>query len=101
MCLLYILLELRSIMKISVTAVHVNHCIRGEEADEDEEYVHSICEKEEVPFESFHEDITGRARAEHLSVEEAGRLTRYECFEKVRESMQADRIAVAHNMDDL
>ncbi|MCR4673018.1 MAG: tRNA lysidine(34) synthetase TilS [Lachnospiraceae bacterium] len=101
MCLLYVLLGLRGPMKISVTAVHVNHCIRGEEADADEDYVRGICEKEGVPFVSFREDITGRAREQHLSVEEAGRIARYECFEKVRLEKGADRIAVAHNMDDL
>ena len=42
MCLLKLLFNNRIKLGISVSAAHVNHCIRGAEADSDEEYVLSL-----------------------------------------------------------
>jgi tRNA(Ile)-lysidine synthase len=42
-CLLHILYKLRDELKITLFAAHVNHCLRGEEADADEEYVGEYC----------------------------------------------------------
>ena len=39
MCLLFVLLELRKELDLTLTAVHVNHCLRGEDADRDMEFI--------------------------------------------------------------
>lgn len=83
-----------------VEAVHVNHGIRGVEADEDEEFCRKLCEDMGVPFTSFHKDIRQMASDEKLTVEEAGRKYRYECFENWALSCGASKIAVAHNKND-
>ena len=96
-CLLYVLKNLG----MKPVAVHINHMIRGEEADRDEAFCKELCEKLEVPFKAYHKDIKAYAAAEKMTVEEAGRRFRYECFEKERKESGADKVAVAHNKNDL
>ena len=100
--LLRVLCELRGSGEygnLLLTAVHINHMIRGEEADRDEHFVQKLCEALGVELKVFRKDIPAMAREQHLTEEEAGRLFRYECFEN--EAGEAARIAVAHNKDDL
>lgn len=101
MCLLFVLNLLRRTMNIKITAVHINHGLRGEAADGDERFVRQWCEAYEIECVSFRENIKERARSLKISEEECGRLFRYECFEKVRAGKNAHVIAVAHHQDDL
>ena len=89
-----------------IKAVHINHMIRGKEADEDESYVEALCNELKVEYISYREDIPKMAEEKHLTEEEAGRLYRYECFNKEAESLEKElnrpfKIAVAHNSNDL
>lgn len=101
MCLLFVLNLLRRTMNIKITAVHINHGLRGEAADGDERFVRQWCEAYGIECVSFRENIKERARSLKISEEECGRLFRYECFEKVRAGKNAHVIAVAHHQDDL
>ena len=104
-CMLLILAELSVKMGFSVTAVHLNHMIRGSEADRDEEFVKKLTERLGVPFRCFRRNVPELAREERLSCEEAGRKLRYQLFHEVADEVGKDgrrtRIAVAHNKDDL
>ena len=42
-CLLLSLVEISKQLDISVSAIHVNHCLRGIESDNDEIFCHSLC----------------------------------------------------------
>ena len=44
-CLLRILNEICPLFHISLDAIHVNHCIRWEESDRDEEFCRNLCKK--------------------------------------------------------
>lgn len=99
-CLLLMLSELQKDMDFSLIAVHINHCIRGEEADRDEQFSREICELAEVPFLAFSVDVVKLAEREKLSLEEAGRRARYNIFNQVLETSSGGKIAVAHHMDD-
>lgn len=85
---------------LELTVVHVNHGIRGENADRDEQFVREYCEKHRIRFIAFSADVIEEARNRHISLEEAGRLVRYDCFEKVREECGADWVLTAHTADD-
>lgn len=80
---------------------HCNFKLRGNESDEDEEFVKKQVLIHGVPafFETFetkeHADING------VSIEMAARELRYEFFEKVRIENGFDFIATAHHQDDL
>ncbi|NLJ87278.1 MAG: tRNA lysidine(34) synthetase TilS [Epulopiscium sp.] len=99
-CLLHILKELSKDYPFEITAVHVNHGLRGKEADEDESFVRDICRQWDISFNAFHIDIKEEAKRRKSSEEEAGRKARYEIFEKLRKEINANKIAVAHNMND-
>lgn len=99
-CMLYVLKEISKFINLKLVVVHVHHHIRGKEADGDMEYVRKICDKEHIPCEIFHIDAKKEAIARGMSEEEAGRVCRYECFAKVQEKYNANKISVAHNLND-
>lgn len=99
-CMLYVLKEISKFINLKLVVVHVHHHIRGKEADGDMEYVRKICDKEHIPYEIFHIDAKKEAIARGMSEEEAGRVCRYECFAKVQEKYNANKISVAHNLND-
>lgn len=95
-CLLCRLLEIKKSMKLSLTALHVNHCIRGAESDSDEEFCRKLCLEKNIPFIAERIDVPAYAEEQGLSVEEAARNIRYALFEK----HAADKIATAHTLSD-
>lgn len=99
-CLLFLLRELCREKGAELSAVHVNHCLRGAEADGDEAYVRELCGKLQVPLSVRSFDVQGRSRREHLTLEEAGRLCRYEAFSEEAARLGGARIAVAHHAGD-
>lgn len=100
LCLLRFLVELREEWKLRLCAVHINHGIRGEAGVEDEQASEKMANDLSVDFRVFHKDIPKLAREQGVSVEEAGRMYRYQCFEEVREELGFDKVAVAHHRDD-
>ncbi len=99
-CLLFLLHELRDELGIRLAAFHLNHGLRGAEADGDEAYVRELCASLSVPFESAHEDVEAFAKREGLSEEEAGRTLRYRHLEETARHFSCEKIATAHHRDD-
>ena len=99
-CLLDFLCELKKERNLSLYVVHVHHGLRGESADQDEQFVRNLCKQYEVPYYCFYEKVKERADREKISIEEAGRLCRYEKMEQVRKETKSDYIAVAHHAND-
>jgi len=99
-CLLDILIRLKEKLNLSLFVVHINHCIRPE-ADTEESYLKEFCENLEIPFFSKKVDVEILAKEEKRSVEEFSRNIRYEFFNEVLKKVFANKIAVAHNANDL
>ena len=99
-CLLIILAELRKTLGIRLYAMHMNHGLRGEEADRDEAYTEELCRRLDVPCRVVHEDVRSLAAQKGMSLEEAGRELRYRHLREEAERSGCSRIAVAHHMDD-
>lgn len=99
-CMLHLLNSIKKELGLKLYVAHVHHGIRAQEADRDAEFVRQICERLDVPCKVFHLNIPAMARQKKMSEEEAGRQARYEIFEKMAEELQADKIAVAHNLND-
>ena len=99
-CLLYVLKEYQKKVPFELTAVHVEHGIRGMESLEDAAFTEELCARMDVPCYRISVDVQELAKKQGLSVEEAGRRERYRIFEEIRQKEKADRIAVAHNRND-
>ena len=99
-CLLLLLHEIAAELGIKVFAFHMNHGIRGAEADRDEKFVEKLCKQLEVPLTIVHEKVEKYAAEHGLSGEEAGRILRYQHLGKTAEKYKCAKIAVAHHEDD-
>ena len=99
-CLLYVLNDLKEKFDLKLLVVHVNHGIRGEEADRDAMHVKKMCEKLNVPFRLKEIDVPSISKETGKSEEEAGRDARYATFFEIAKEINADKIAVAHNLND-
>lgn len=101
MLLLFLLEYRRAVGDFSILAVHINHSIRGDEADRDERAAKQFCESLGVEFISCTYDIPGLSKESGKSLEETARDVRYSCFKDIilsRNDILA--IAVAHNATD-
>ena len=97
-CLLHILDAFKDTYGYSLKAVHINHGIRGAEADSDASFARDFCLKTGIPFELFELDCVTEARKSKETLEECGRRLRYESFNKA--CGELSKIATAHNAND-
>jgi len=100
-CLARYLLAVRKELGTDLLAVHVNHGIRGSEADRDECFVKEFCSRWGITLKIIAVDVPGMAEKKGLSLEEAGRISRYETFDRVALDCGCSKIAVAHHANDL
>ena len=79
---------------VQVTAVHVNHGLRGDASDGDEAFVAALCEEWNVPL------LTYRADPPENPGEDWARQARYGFFRKAAEQTGVPVIALAHHRGD-
>lgn len=98
--LLIMLAEYAKQVGSRIYAAHLNHGIRGDEADRDEQFCKELCSRVGVEFFSKKLDIPSIASASGESVETAARNARYDFFYKIMKEMGIKILATAHNADD-
>ena len=81
-------------------AAHLNHQIRGADADDDEAFCAALASRLGIPFVAGRVDVRTLARAQKRSLEDAARVARYAFLERAADGLSADVIAVAHTRDD-
>jgi tRNA(Ile)-lysidine synthase len=79
---------------------HLNHRIRGRDAEADAVFVRGLAGRFDLPFFLHEEDVPARANRLHQSVEVAGRHARLEFFERLAAATGSPRIALAHTRTD-
>ncbi len=99
-CLLVSLKQLQKKYGYRLCALHVNHMIRGNEADRDEEFSRKLCEKYEVEFVCERVDVPLLSAEKGESLELCARNVRYEIFSRVAKEKGLTHIATAHNACD-
>lgn len=99
-CLLHFLNSIKGDYGLSIIVAHINHNLRGEKAVEDMEFVCKMAHDLNLPFFVHNAMVADYASLKHMSVELAGREIRYDFFNKLLKENNADKIAVAHNLND-
>ena len=98
--LLVILKKLSSELDFSLCASHLNHGIRGNEADRDERYCRKLCIEYDVPFASERVDVPSEAKSNGEGIEECARRLRYDFLKRAAFSFECNKICTAHHADD-
>jgi tRNA(Ile)-lysidine synthase len=98
--LLRILLELRPVLGVVLSVVHLNHQLRGAESDGDELFVRDLAARYDLAFLSESRDVKTHAAEKKLSLETAARELRYDFFARLLTEHKLDKIATAHTLDD-
>jgi tRNA(Ile)-lysidine synthase len=95
--LLCLLLELRAELGIVLSVAHVNHKLRGEEADEDERFVAKLAQRHGLELHVCEAPVDG----DHSSgIEAAARELRYGFFRRLARERRVTKVATAHTLDD-
>ncbi len=86
---------------IPVRALHLNHGIRGTEADGDEVFCRTLCEELGVPLTVLHADIPTLAEKYGKGLEEAARRERYRLLAQAARECGFTAVLTAHTATDL
>jgi tRNA(Ile)-lysidine synthase len=98
--LLLCLHSLLSEFRLTLTVAHLNHKIRGAEADADEDFVRTMSAGLGLPFISETIDIKQQAQIQKQNIEELARHVRYDFLRRAAKQAGAQKIAVGHNLND-
>ena len=98
-CLLMVLSALREELDFQISAVHVEHGIRGAESTADAEFTVCFCERMGVACQVIAVDVPAYAQRQGLGLEEAARLLRYRVFMEQAKPC-GGKVALAHHMED-
>ena len=91
----------RNNLDFNIAAVHINHCIRGDEADRDEAFCNELCSNLGIELISRRYAVPALARSYKRGLEETARDVRYSAFSMILSSRSdLGVVAVAHNMSD-
>ena len=90
----------RNALGVGLSAVHINHTLRGAESDADQAFVHALCDRLKIPLNVHPVNTAAHAATHRETIEEAARNLRYNVFTSLLHSGQATHILTAHTLDD-
>jgi len=85
---------------VLVGAAHLNHQLRGADANADEEFCRTLAATLALPIDIERVDVGELARETGVSIEQAAHTERYAFFSRAAARLGATAIAVAHTKDD-
>lgn len=96
------------VAKEHLHVLHVNHLLRGEDADADQHFVQATCDSLGIPCTALRVDVAKLAQERDGNVEEMGRRVRYDAARELAQklcteqgvSRQKAKILTAHTADD-
>jgi tRNA(Ile)-lysidine synthase len=83
-----------------VGAAHLNHQLRGADADADAQFCRELAEALMLPIEIEHADVSALAARWRVSIEQAAHTVRHAFFDRAAARLGATTVAVAHTKDD-
>lgn len=94
--MLYLFSRLRYGYNLSLLAVHINHQLRGEASDADEQHIKELCLKLNIPIIVRRIDL-----GEGKDVENRARSARFQIFRQILKSYRFQKVLLAHHKWDL
>ena len=98
--LVEMLKKLKKFINFNIYLVHINHLLRGEDADSDENFSFEYAKKNNLEIFIKRIPVKEIAKEVGKTFEEVGREERYKFFSEIYEKVGANKIATAHNKDD-
>ncbi|AFM02519.1 tRNA(Ile)-lysidine synthetase [Bernardetia litoralis DSM 6794] len=98
MILIDILSKIDSIKKIGIA--HCNFSLRGEESNQDEEFVKKYANQNNISFHSIKFNTKQLAEERQKSIQLIARELRYDFFEEISQQYHYDFVATAHHLSD-
>ena len=98
--LVEMLKKLQYFFNFKIYLVHINHLLRGEDADADENFSFEYAKKNNLEIFIKRIPVKEIAKEVGKTLEEVGREERYKFFSEIYEKVGANKIATAHNKDD-
>ncbi|HEY5505312.1 MAG TPA: tRNA lysidine(34) synthetase TilS [Sedimentisphaerales bacterium] len=94
------LLHVLAALRLDIHCAHINHQLRTDEAQRDEDFVIEQCQKLKVPVVAMKIDVRDYAKKSKLSVETAARNLRIENLVEIAKEQNCACIATAHHKND-
>ena len=98
--LVEMLKKLKNFINFKIYLVHINHLLRGEDADSDENFSFEYAKKNNLEIFIKRIPVKEIAKEVGKTLEEVGREERYKFFSEIYKKVGANKIATAHNKDD-
>lgn len=99
--LLDLFYNIRSEYSLTLMVAHVNHSLRGKNADRDEAFVKKLASLYDLDFSYKKVKVKQYAKINKRSIEQAARDLRLDYLDSLRKQNNYDTIALGHNADDM
>jgi tRNA(Ile)-lysidine synthase len=90
----------KNALGIGLSAVHINHTLRADEAEADQRFVEELCRRLGIPLHLHRADTQAYAAEHKQTIEEAARNLRYAFFGELIAQGKVNKILTAHTLDD-
>ncbi|WP_176392069.1 tRNA lysidine(34) synthetase TilS [Marininema halotolerans] len=100
LALLHGLKELAHDYQWRLTAIHVEHGLRGAESEADAQFVVQTAKRWGIAVFVEHVDVKGALREQGGNKQELARKMRYDAFARIAKQQAVDVLALAHQADD-
>ena len=98
--LLHLFLKIKSEWNLKLVICHINHNLRGAEANRDQLFVEKLAENRHIVLHTQSVDVLTFAKANKMGIEEAARILRYRALDALRTKLAYHKIATGHTADD-
>ena len=98
--LLHLFIRYREQKPLRLEVIHINHQLRGSQADEDQQFVEQLSKQYHLSFISRKINVPKFIEKKGLSLEEGARFLRYRFFTWALKRTGADWVALGHHADD-
>jgi tRNA(Ile)-lysidine synthase len=90
----------RSYPQLSLHIAHLNHGLRGDAADADARFVHTLANQLELPVTIETQDVSAQAKENKRNWEATARMVRYDFLHRVARKVGAQAVATGHTKTD-